>query len=127
MVKYKKADIIIFIAVIMLHTLNQLIKNEITYEPAGYLLRNHFNDFLGGIGIIAYIDFWLCISKYHIHISKNWIILLIGFLCGLFWEFITPIYRPESVSDLWDIVAYVMGAGAYALLISIMHRLAIKL
>lgn len=29
--------------------------------------------------------------------------------CGLFWEYVTPLYRPGSVSDPWDLLAYLAG------------------
>lgn len=30
-------------------------------------------------------------------------------LCGLFWEYVTPLYRPDSVSDPWDVATYLLG------------------
>ena len=29
--------------------------------------------------------------------------------CGLFWEYVTPLYPPRSVSDPWDILAVWLG------------------
>lgn len=29
--------------------------------------------------------------------------------CGLFWEYVTPLYLPRSVSDPWDILAVWLG------------------
>lgn len=31
--------------------------------------------------------------------------------CGLFWEYVTPLYLPRSVSDPWDILAVLLGGG----------------
>lgn len=37
--------------------------------------------------------------------------------CGLFWEFVTPLYLPRSVSDPWDVAACCLGGlGMLALL-----------
>lgn len=33
--------------------------------------------------------------------------------CGLFWEVITPIYLPRSVSDLWDVLACWLGGISF--------------
>ena len=30
--------------------------------------------------------------------------------CGLFWEYVTPLYLARSVSDLWDVAAVWLGA-----------------
>lgn len=30
-------------------------------------------------------------------------------LSGIFWEFITPLFRKNIVTDVWDIVAYIIG------------------
>ena len=29
--------------------------------------------------------------------------------CGLFWEYVTPLYLPRSVSDPWDVLAVWLG------------------
>ncbi len=36
--------------------------------------------------------------------------------CGLFWEVVTPLYLPRSVSDPWDLAAYWAGGMAWLLL-----------
>jgi hypothetical protein len=109
----RKTDVLIFVIVIVLHTINQLIKTHVDIEPIGYLLRNHFNDFLAGIAILAYINLVLSSSKWDVRIENPLIILIIGFLCGMFWEFVVPIFKKNSVSDWWDVLSYMVGAEAY--------------
>ena len=35
---------------------------------------------------------------------------------GLFWEYIAPLYVPWSITDPWDIAAFLTGAAAYCAL-----------
>ena len=37
--------------------------------------------------------------------------LALALLCGLFWEYITPLYLPRSVHDPLDIAAVLLGCG----------------
>ena len=109
----RKTDVLVFVIVIVLHTINQVIKTHVDIEPLGYLLRNHFNDFLAGIAILAYINLVLSFSKWNARIENPLIILAIGFLCGMFWEFVVPIFKKDSVSDWWDVLSYMVGAEVY--------------
>ena len=37
--------------------------------------------------------------------------------CGLFWEYVTPLYLPRSVSDPWDILAVWLGGTVMLVLL----------
>jgi hypothetical protein len=39
-------------------------------------------------------------------------------LVGLFWEYVTPLYRISKVSDPFDLIAYVAGSVTYFLIIN---------
>ena len=39
--------------------------------------------------------------------------LLFCLCCGLFWEYVTPLYLYRSVSDPWDVAAVVLGGACW--------------
>lgn len=61
---------------------------------------------------MALINVILFFSKYN-KIKKLKIILLIGVMCSIFWELITPIFIIDSTGDFWDAVSYGLGFTVY--------------
>ena len=51
---------------------------------------------------------------------RPWHCLALALVCGLFWEYITPLYLPRSVSDPWDILAVLLGGMG---ILPILYRL----
>lgn len=31
------------------------------------------------------------------------------YFCGISWEYVTPLYRKDTTTDVWDIFAYMIG------------------
>ncbi len=65
---------------------------------------------MGTIAFASYCD----IISYNVNYSKYkinrfWKLELLIFLCGLFWEYIAPMFRHDTVSDIFDIAAYLFG------------------
>lgn len=80
-----------------------------------YLLRCHFNDWLAGLGICAYVNTVLARSRYHhIQLSRITETVTLCALCGLLWEYLLPSILPHGTTDAWDVVAYILGGVAYA-------------
>ena len=56
-----------------------------------------------------------------LQISADYLLLVPawGYLlgCGLFWEYVTPLYLPRSVSDPWDILAVWLGGTVMLVLL----------
>ena len=44
---------------------------------------------------------------------KLWQIELLLFPCGIFWEYITPLFRHNTTTDPCDILAYMIGGFLY--------------
>ncbi len=113
--KPKKQNVIILLCCACLYCLNRFwLKKAIQLPVVGYVLRCHFNDFLAGIAILAYINLIFSISKFsnfRIITFPNGI--CITFSCALLWEFILPWFFPHGVSDWLDILAYVFGGMLY--------------
>ena len=113
--KSKKQNVIILLCCACLYCLNRFwLKKAIQLPVIGYVLRCHFNDFLAGIAILAYINVLLSISKYHEKLvatySKGFII---SFLCGLIWEYFLPMFFSHGTSDFVDVISYVLGGITY--------------
>jgi len=78
-------------------------------------MSSYFNDIIGGMTFTAYTN--IILSFRNITISKLWQIELLMLFCGIFWEFITPFYRVDTISDIWDIFAYMLGGLLYWIVI----------
>ena len=40
----------------------------------------------------------------------------ITLMCGIFWEYVAPFFLHQGVSDVYDVIAYVLGGITYLLL-----------
>lgn len=106
-------DLLIVCGVWFTYLLNQRFKNEVIIPFIGYFLRCHFNDFLAGFAIPAYVSFVLSISKFHINkLSLRTIMSLVA-VCSIVWEGIAPIFLKRSIPDFFDIIAYLSGGFLY--------------
>ena len=90
-------------ACMLLYGVNELLL------PENVFFSGYFNDILGGCLILAITNILLALAKFK---PLKALLPCLGMClaCGLFWEYVTPVYLPRSVSDVWDIAAY-MGGG----------------
>lgn len=110
----QRIDLAFFIAPFALYALNQQIKYQVEAPVIGYLLRCHFNDYLGGIAFAAYLNLVISFSKWPTRrLKKPLHFAAAGILCGLFWEWIAPMFLPHSTGDWLDVAAYVLGMLTY--------------
>ena len=117
--KKQKKNLLFFIVPLFLFQLNELIKGDVQVPVLGYLLRCHFNDYLGGISFAAYLNFVLSLSNWtSFQLTKIKHFLIAGLLCGICWEIITPFFIQSSTGDIWDFVAYILGMLTYWVCIS---------
>lgn len=107
----KKKNLIIIFITITLYIVNQNIKTRIPVEVIRWFMSCYFNDTIGGITFIAYCN--IVFSFYERKMIKLWQIELLMFFCGFFWEYLTPLFRKDTVSDIFDIVAYMVGGLIY--------------
>lgn len=98
-----------------LYALNRFyLKNIVRTPVVSYLLNCHFNDFCGGICIIAYMNIVLSFDQHCPFRFKRYRdIFLACFICGLLWEYLFPLVFPRGTADPWDIVAYCLGGSIY--------------
>lgn len=92
-----------------LYTLNRFFLIPHTGGLLHRLLSGHFADFLAGGMMVVILLAALRLSGRKP--PKPLCALAFLLACGLFWEYITPLYLPRSVGDPWDILAAVLGGG----------------
>ena len=115
--RIKKIDLLLLNVALSLFIINNYVKADINIAYLGYLLKNHFNDFLGGIAFLAYINAILSMKKgKRLRINGINHCLILMFFVGLIWEYITPLYCSSSTADPLDILAYCLGGVVYGLL-----------
>lgn len=72
-----------------------------------YFMSCYFNDIFGStillllIGIVLSFHKKIKLKLYHVE--------LFMLFCGIIWEFVTPLYRPDATTDIIDIFAYLLG------------------
>lgn len=109
----KRKNICLIVITLALYLINQFVKTRIPIESVRGFLSCYFNDTIGGITFMAYCG--IVLEVFHRRMMKLRQILLLMACCGFFWEYITPLYR-NTISDPWDILAYVCGGFTYWLI-----------
>ena len=91
------------------------VVNVLLIRPGGSVFFvSYFNDVCCGVWFVSYSNIWL--GRIGRRITKlKWIFPYI-MACGCGWEYLGPIINSAQVSDMLDIVAYLIGALVYWLL-----------
>ena len=71
----------------------------------------YFNDIIGSITFVSYVNLICGLQEYRI--AKLWQIELLLLGSGVFWEYITPLFRKNTTTDFWDLLAYLSGGLLY--------------
>lgn len=108
-------DLFIILVISIAYSLNRFYLKTIVDVPIiSYILKCHFNDFLAGIGIIAYLNLLFAVSKYRqLKVSSYAMAMSLCFLCGMLWEYVFPLVFPHGTSDILDVLSYMIGGTAY--------------
>lgn len=96
---------------LLLYVLNQIYKTSFENEAIRWFMCCYFNDIIGGVTFLAYTNLMLKFQR--LELKKLHHIEAYMLMCGLFWEYITPLFRADTVSDIWDVAAYIGGGMLY--------------
>lgn len=109
--------VILLVTAILFYANEHLITPAISYSTSGtiwyYLITSHANDLLGGIAFMAYTNLLFSLVRPELRFKKLTSIAIYIFFCGLFWEYVAPLFVPNSISDPLDILTYLIGAILY--------------
>lgn len=124
MKRIAKQNAFILLFITGLYCLNRFWLKEIISLPIiGYILKCHFNDFLAGLAILAYINLLLYFSKFRKKIVFSFPIgIFISLACGLLWEYILPLIFPHGTSDPLDVFSYVFGGISYIVILHLLNH-----
>lgn len=104
------------IVALAIYTFNRFFLKKLNIAFIGYVLKNHFNDFLGGFLFCCYVNYILYISNRKM-ITKFVPLLIFMFFVSLCWEFVFPKFLSYSTSDILDVLAYMLGTITYYFLV----------
>ena len=106
-----RVDYLLAALVVCLYFLyNYWLKNNLPQTLRPFFLY-YFNDLMCPIVFMAYVNRLLAFIGKSAY--KLYVILIICFVCGCFWEYAAPLFRRGSVSDIYDLCCYCAGGAIY--------------
>jgi hypothetical protein len=116
--KYLITNILLLSFCTFVYSVNIWFKQQPLSEGFPFI-RNHLNDTMAMVVVLSCTSITLNISKIN-NISSLKLIIHMCAFCGILWEFVAPLIKPNSVTDYWDILCYYIGGLIYYLIIKIL-------
>ena len=112
------ANLQMMVLSLAIYIINIKLTGKINIPWVCFLCGSYLNDFVGGVFYIAILN-----TIFYYFMNKNSITSLIYIeivllICGIVWEYITPLFRKNTVSDIVDIFVYMFSGVTYWLCIS---------
>jgi hypothetical protein len=112
-------------AIAALYALNRFLLVPLTAGPLHRLLAWYGADFLsGGLMLCLLNSLLAALRRPPLRQPLPVTLFLLG--CGLFWEYLTPLYLPRSVSDPRDILAVWLGGVLFCSVDSTIRKILSK-
>ena len=89
---------------------NNIFYKYIPIEEIRIFSVSYLKDIVGAIAFMACCN--IILEYFKMGIYKIVYICAFCLFCGLFWEFVTPMYR-NTTTDINDILAYILGGILY--------------
>lgn len=103
-------DVCTILCVLLIYLINNKYLKIHTYGIIHDVCCNYLNDIICPIMLLAYCNIILPDGK---KINRLGMMIVFLFLVGIFWEFVSPLYKSNAVADWWDIVCYLIGGMIY--------------
>ena len=103
--------IISLLILVLLYALNELYLKSL--HP---IFKNHFNDLLAMPLLLSYG------SLVHKKSLSTLTVVLLTVICSFVWEFVTPMYKSDSMGDWLDVVSYLLGSLLWIIGVKLIRR-----
>lgn len=118
-IAFIRLNVSIFIIAVSIYVLSRLTSFPSTLPP---FLGGHFHDLLATPVLLSAANLWIiACRRSDLVIVHLWSIFTLSVIAGVFWEFVTPLYR-KSTTDILDLLAYVIGAFLYFFILQAFKR-----
>ena len=108
--KYKANPLCMMITII-LYLMNQLVFKECFTGLVGYFCNCFYNDLICQLFFLPYVQIFLIWAEREI---KGYIgFLTVGMTAGIIWEFFAPLINAKAVTDMYDLICYLVGVHIY--------------
>ena len=119
-IKKKPINVILMLLTIALYILNNIFFKKNTTGNLNVFMVGYFNDLICPFFFVSYCNILLLsIGK---EIRKLRWLLLFSFCAGLVWEFVAPMLKETSVTDILDLMCYLLGTFFYWLVLMIYQK-----
>lgn len=108
--KYKANPLCMMITII-LYLMNQIVFKKCFVGEVGYFCNCFFNDLICQLFFLPYVQIFLIWVEREIRSYIGF--LIVGMTAGLIWEFFAPLINAKAVTDIYDLICYLVGVHIY--------------
>lgn len=113
LLKYRLEIQLIFI-IMILYMLNKIYFIHNTTGNIQMFCQCYFNDLLAPVFLLSLIV--IMFGMLELEIKQYYLFILIGMIAGLCWEYIIPMIKQSSISDVNDLICYFIGINIFYIL-----------
>ena len=113
-IKTSPLNLILIVVALAGYIINNAVLKEISGGFFKVFFVGYFNDLLCPLFFVSYVNLLLITQGKELRKMHH--ILLLCLLAGIVWEFLAPLFKKSSVTDMWDIACYLIGGAVYRLI-----------
>lgn len=119
-IKKRPINGILIVIIAILYVTNNLYFKKNTNNNLRIFFNGYFNDLICPIAFMSYTNIILLTKNIEIIDIKY--IVPIFIIAGIIWEFVAPYFKSNSITDIYDILSYIIGGILYSLILNIHMR-----
>lgn len=108
----KKFNLFVLLISLLFYVFNRFSSLFVSIPYLGPVFRFHFNDYLGAIVFMAYLNLLLLAGKRSVCVHFP-ALLFWACVLSIAWEGLAPLVLPYSTADWLDCLAYFLGVTTY--------------